>query len=76
MNMVTTATRKADIKIWMEEHGVSFEEDSTKAELLVQLKQYLPEKKHLVDELLRANGHPEVRKKKPKRWLICILWLK
>lgn len=57
----TTATRKADIKIWMQEHGVSFEEDWTKAELLMQLKKHRPEKKYLVDELLREHGHEVLR---------------
>lgn len=57
----TTANRKADIKIWMQEHGVSFEEDWTKAELLVQLKKHRPEKKYLVDELLREHGHEVLR---------------
>ncbi|XP_049868104.1 uncharacterized protein LOC126375422 [Pectinophora gossypiella] len=57
----TTATRKDDVKKFMKEHNITYREEWTKAELLTELKKQMPEKKYVVDELLKSHGHEVLR---------------
>lgn len=57
----SSATRKADIKEWLREHGIEFDDSLTKPELLEIVKKNKPEKTYIIDELFAKHGHEVLR---------------
>lgn len=57
----TQATRKASMREWLDNNGVSTTNDMRKAELLGLVKQLNHTKTYYVDELLKKHGHTVLR---------------
>lgn len=57
----TSATKVADIKEWLNENEIPFDEALKKPQLLMLVKRHKPEPKFEIDELLGEHGHTVVR---------------
>ncbi len=58
----TTATRKADICLWLGKHGVPFTDDMTIPMLLLLVKQHKPAtRKYVIDDMAKQEGHKVIR---------------
>ena len=57
----TTATRKTDIKVWMNQDNFAFTHDMFKPELLQLCRQNKPSQSYVLDNLLRVHGHECLR---------------
>ncbi|XP_060808703.1 uncharacterized protein LOC132903751 [Amyelois transitella] len=57
----TSATKVAEIKVWLEDNGVPFEDSLRKPELLTLVKRHKPAPLYEIDEILGEHGHTVVR---------------
>lgn len=57
----TSATKVADIKLWLLENNISFDETLRKPGLLTLVKQHKPEPIYEIDQLVGDHGHTVVR---------------
>lgn len=57
----TTATKKADLKSWLEHRKIPFPPDATRPELLLICQRNRPQPQYTVDNTIRAFGHEVVR---------------
>lgn len=56
------SSRKAVIQQWLEKHGILYDADSLKVELLKLIRQNKPEKvRYKIDEIFEASGHSVLR---------------
>ena len=53
----TTANKRDDIKDWLRQHGIHFEDHEIKRTLLEKVRQNRPEPLYLTDEAARDKGH-------------------
>ena len=57
----TTSTKKDDIKTWLKENHIAFDEDMLKVELLQLVKQHQRAPVYVVDEMAKQRGHEVLR---------------
>ena len=57
----TTATRKDDIKKWLDEHNIEYSEKDIKKTLLDKVRQHRPKPLYLTDEVAEQHGHTVLR---------------
>lgn len=57
----TSSNVKAELKKWLNEHNVAFEEFHTKAELLCLIDKHKPDPIYEADDILQQNGHEVLR---------------
>lgn len=57
----TQSTRKADIQLWLQRHGIPFTAEMLKPELLELCKTNKPAPTYRVDQLLKTHGHLALR---------------
>ena len=53
----TTANRKHDIKRWLDEHNIEYDDKDIKKTLLEKVKQHRPAPLYLTDEAAHTQGH-------------------
>ena len=53
----TTATRKDDIKKWLDEHNIPYSDKDIKKTLLDKVRQHRPKPLYLTDEVAGQHGH-------------------
>lgn len=56
-----TGSKKAEIQQWLQEKGIAFLQDMTKAELLEIVRRNKPEPDYKADRILREHGHTVLR---------------
>ncbi|KAK3883272.1 hypothetical protein Pcinc_012401 [Petrolisthes cinctipes] len=57
----TTATRKADLIRWLEQHNISIPPAATRPELLLLCQQNRPQPQYKIDNTIRMLGHDVIR---------------
>ena len=57
----TTATRKDDIKKWLDEHNIQYSEKDIKKTLQDKVRQHRPKSLYVTDELAEKYGHTVLR---------------
>ena len=57
----TSATKKADLIIWLVQRGIAVPAGATRPELLLLCQQHRPEPQYVVDCLIREWRHEVVR---------------
>ena len=56
-----SSTKKEDMKVWLRNKNIPFNEGMLKPELYGLIKNNKPEKKYFVDELIQSHGHLVLR---------------
>lgn len=57
----TSATKVADVKLWLLQNNIQFDEMMRKPELLMLVKRHKPEALYEIDQILGDHGHTVVR---------------
>ena len=57
----TTASRKEEIKKWLDNHNISYDEKDIKKTLLEKVRQHRPKPLYLTDEAAEHHGHTVLR---------------
>ena len=57
----TTATRKDDIRKWLDEHNIQYSDKDIKKTLLDKVRQHRPRPLYLTDEVAQKHGHTVLR---------------
>ena len=57
----TTATKKDDIRKWLDEHNIIYSDKDIKKTLLDKVRQHRPKPLYLTDELAEQHGHTVLR---------------
>ena len=57
----TSATRKPEMKKWLQERNIPFSNDALKPELYEIIKRNKEEPKYVVDEMIKESGHEVLR---------------
>lgn len=57
----TSSSKVSEIKLWLSENNVPFEDSLRKPNLLMLVKQHRPQPVYEIDELLSEHGHTVVR---------------
>ena len=57
----TTASRKDEIKKWLTDRNIAYNQGSLKPELYALVKDNKPDKEYVVDNLIKAQGHIPLR---------------